>query len=146
MATIESVNGPIEPDELGLTLIHEHFRSRRGAAPPSSRTSTTRRPSRRPRPRTARARRGPRREDRRRADRDDARPRRRVQLSGWRDETGLQIVACTGIYTYDHLPHLLLNRDEDLMADIFVHDIEEGIQGTVDQARRSSSARRTSRA
>src|SRR5947209_7937872 len=46
------------------------------------------------------------------------------------EEAGLQIVACTGIYTYDHLPQFLLNRSEDFMADLFVHDIEEGIQGT----------------
>ena len=46
------------------------------------------------------------------------------------DETGLQIVMCTGIYTYDHLPQFLLNRSEDYIADLFVHDIEEGIQGT----------------
>ena len=26
MPTVESVNGPIDLDELGLTLIHEHFR------------------------------------------------------------------------------------------------------------------------
>ena len=26
MATVESVNGPIDVEELGLTLIHEHFR------------------------------------------------------------------------------------------------------------------------
>ncbi|MEA2458598.1 MAG: phosphotriesterase-related protein, partial [Thermoleophilaceae bacterium] len=45
-------------------------------------------------------------------------------------ETGLQIVACTGIYTYDHLPQFFANRDEDFMADCFVHDIEQGIQGT----------------
>jgi phosphotriesterase-related protein len=45
-------------------------------------------------------------------------------------ETGLNIVACTGIYTYDHLPHYFENRDADAMADLFVHDIEEGIQGT----------------
>jgi phosphotriesterase-related protein len=45
-------------------------------------------------------------------------------------ETGLNIVACTGIYTYDHLPHYFLNRDADAMADLFVHDIEQGIQGT----------------
>jgi phosphotriesterase-related protein len=46
------------------------------------------------------------------------------------DETGLNIVACTGIYTYDHLPHFFENRDPDAMADLFVHDIENGIQGT----------------
>jgi phosphotriesterase-related protein len=45
-------------------------------------------------------------------------------------ETGLNIVACTGIYTYDHLPHFFVNRDVDAMADVFVHDIEQGIQGT----------------
>jgi phosphotriesterase-related protein len=45
-------------------------------------------------------------------------------------ETGLQIVACTGIYTYDHLPQFFANRDEDFMADCFVHDIEQGLQGT----------------
>ena len=45
-------------------------------------------------------------------------------------ETGLQIVPCTGIYTYDHLPINLESRDADFMADLFVHDIEQGIQGT----------------
>ena len=46
------------------------------------------------------------------------------------DETGVQIVACTGIYSYDHLPHYFENRDVDVMADHFVQDIERGIQGT----------------
>ncbi len=46
------------------------------------------------------------------------------------EETGLQIVACTGIYTYDHLPQFLANRAEDFIAELFVHDIEQGIQGT----------------
>jgi phosphotriesterase-related protein len=45
-------------------------------------------------------------------------------------DTGLQIVPCTGIYTYDHLPQFLLNRDADFIAGLFVHDIEHGIQGT----------------
>jgi phosphotriesterase-related protein len=45
-------------------------------------------------------------------------------------ESGLQIALCTGIYTYDHLPQFLLNRSEDYIADLFVHDIEQGIQGT----------------
>ena len=40
----------------------------------------------------------------------------------------------TGIYTYDHLPQVLLNRDEDDIAAIFVHEIENGIQGTRHQA------------
>ena len=46
------------------------------------------------------------------------------------DESGLQVVLATGIYTYDHLPQLLLSRDEDQLADIFVYEIENGIQGT----------------
>ena len=45
-------------------------------------------------------------------------------------DTGLQIVACTGVYTYDHLPQFLLNRSEDYIAELFVHDLEQGIQGT----------------
>jgi phosphotriesterase-related protein len=46
------------------------------------------------------------------------------------DESGVQIVACTGIYSYDYLPHYFENRDIDVMADHFVEDIEIGIQGT----------------
>ena len=36
------------------------------------------------------------------------------------DETGVRIVACTGIYSYDYLPHYFENRDVDVMADHFV--------------------------
>jgi phosphotriesterase-related protein len=46
------------------------------------------------------------------------------------DETGVRIVACTGIYSYDYLPHYFQNRDVDVMADHFVEDIEIGVQGT----------------
>jgi phosphotriesterase-related protein len=46
------------------------------------------------------------------------------------DESGLNVVLATGVYTYDHLPQPLLNRDEDAIAELFVHDIEQGIQGT----------------
>jgi phosphotriesterase-related protein len=45
-------------------------------------------------------------------------------------EAGLQIVACTGIYAYEWLPPFFQNRDADFMASCFVHDIEQGIQGT----------------
>jgi phosphotriesterase-related protein len=50
------------------------------------------------------------------------------------DETGVRIVACTGIYSYDYLPHYFENRDVDVMADHFVEDIEQGIQGTAIRA------------
>jgi phosphotriesterase-related protein len=46
------------------------------------------------------------------------------------EQTGVQIVACTGIYTYDFLPHYFENRSEDQIAELFVADIETGIQGT----------------
>jgi phosphotriesterase-related protein len=46
------------------------------------------------------------------------------------EETGLQVVPCTGIYTYDHLPQFFMNRDPDQIAELFVADIEQGIQGT----------------
>ena len=46
------------------------------------------------------------------------------------EETGLQVVPCTGIYTYDHLPQFFMNRDPDQIAEFFVADIEQGIQGT----------------
>ena len=46
------------------------------------------------------------------------------------EETGLQVVACTGIYTYDHLPAFFMSRNPDQIADLFVADIERGIQGT----------------
>jgi phosphotriesterase-related protein len=46
------------------------------------------------------------------------------------DETGVQIVPCTGIYSYDYLPHYFQNRDADAMAEHFISDIEGGVQGT----------------
>ena len=46
------------------------------------------------------------------------------------EQTGLQVVPCTGIYTYDHLPPFFVSRDPDAIADLFCADIEEGIQGT----------------
>jgi phosphotriesterase-related protein len=46
------------------------------------------------------------------------------------EQTGLRVVACTGIYTYDHLPSFFVSRDADQIAELFVADIEQGIQGT----------------
>jgi phosphotriesterase-related protein len=46
------------------------------------------------------------------------------------EETRLQVIPCTGIYTYDYLPQFFVNRDPDQIAELFVQDIEEGIQGT----------------
>jgi phosphotriesterase-related protein len=129
MASIESVNGPIEPEDLGTVLIHEHLRFRDDAtalefphlydddalfaagveaAEKALRVGvkTIGEPT---------AMFGGR----------DVRFMKRVA-----DETGLQVVPCTGIYTYDYLPLNWQSRSEDEMADAFVHDIEQGIQGT----------------
>lgn len=129
MATVEGVNGPIELDELGTTLIHEHFRTTDEAtrfqfphlydeqaewdaaiadanAVKGHGVSTVVEPSAMFLQR-------------------DAAFSKRVA-----DESGLQVILATGIYTYDHLPQPLLNRDEDALAEIFVHEIDNGIQGT----------------
>jgi len=45
-------------------------------------------------------------------------------------QTGVHIVACTGIYSYDYLPHYFENRDVDVMAEHFVADLQGGVQGT----------------
>src|SRR5947207_4253547 len=52
-------------------------------------------------------------------------------------ETALNIIVATGIYTYCDLPHYFQYRGpgtvlggEELMADMFVRDIQEGIAGT----------------
>lgn len=45
-------------------------------------------------------------------------------------QSGMQVIVATGLYTYDELPHYFVSRSVDHMANLFVHDIEEGIQGT----------------
>jgi phosphotriesterase-related protein len=129
MASVESVTGPIDLDDLGTTLIHEHLKVR-------SEPSGEQYPHL--------------------YDEDDAFRRsteqaRAVMEQGVKtvvdpscmylgrdidfmrrvaEETGLQVIAATGIYTYSELPQVFKNRDEDFMAEAFVHDIEQGIQGT----------------
>ncbi len=46
------------------------------------------------------------------------------------NETGLQVIACTGIYSYDYLPSFFATRSADEIAEFFVGDIERGTQGT----------------
>ncbi|PWU17266.1 MAG: phosphotriesterase [Candidatus Rokuibacteriota bacterium] len=129
MAPVETVRGPIDAAELGTVLVHEHLRIRdeavaaqwpdrydadselataveavRAAAGHGVRTIVD------PSPMFAGR---------------DIGFMRRVS-----DKTGVQIVACTGIYTYGYLPHYFENRDADQMAELFVSDIEAGIQET----------------
>src|SRR2546421_3131941 len=129
MPAVETVAGRIEVEELGLTLIHEHFFS-------SDEAVTVQWPHVRQHEQeyslaleSAEAVKG-------HGVNTVVEPTamllgRDVRTSQrLASDTGLQIVACTGIYTYDHLPQFLLNRSEDFIADLFVHDIEQGIQGT----------------
>lgn len=53
--------------------------------------------------------------------------------------TGLQVIACTGYYTFTTLPfpfqyhgpgRLFEDRNDEMLVSLFVRDIEEGIQGT----------------
>jgi phosphotriesterase-related protein len=46
------------------------------------------------------------------------------------DQTDLHIVVATGLYTYNDLPHYFDYRATEEMADMFVHDITEGIGET----------------
>ena len=139
MAAIETVTGPIDAGELGFTLIHEHLRTRDEAVFaqwPAAETFGGL-PERAIGPgedhlaalEAARA--ALELGVRTIADptamflgRDVAFMRRVAE------EAGLQVVPCTGIYTYDHLPPFFLSRDPDQIAELFVGDIERGIQGT----------------
>jgi phosphotriesterase-related protein len=129
MTTVQTVTGVIDADDLGITLIHEHFFS-------SDEAVSVQWPHVRERDR----------EYALALESADAVKRHGVRtvveptamllgrdipaLQRLAADTGLQIVPCTGIYTYDHLPQFLLNRDADFIAGLFVHDIEHGIQGT----------------
>jgi phosphotriesterase-related protein len=129
MPDVQTVQGPVAADELGVTLVHEHVRFRDEAV----------------------AAQWPNRYDEI-AEMDaaveavGAAKDRGVQtivdptamfggrdvrfMAGVAEQTGVQIVPCTGIYSYDYLPHYFQNRDADSMAAHFIDDLELGIQGT----------------
>jgi len=44
--------------------------------------------------------------------------------------SGVNVIVATGLYTYDEVPRYFEHRGADHMADLFVRDIEAGIQGT----------------
>ncbi len=129
MPVVQTVQGPVEPGDLGVILVHEHLRFRDEAVAVEW------------------------------PDRYDAQAEldaalravgaakaRGVQtivdptaMFGGRDvrfmarvaeQTGVRVVACTGIYSYDYLPHYFENRDVDVMAEHFVADLRGGVQGT----------------
>lgn len=139
MPAVESVTGPIEAADLGTTLIHEHLLARDEAVHfqwPNAQTAEEEPPHAVPpggelgvaiREANAAVERGV----KTICDPTAMFLGRDVQfMRKVAEETGLQVIPCTGIYTYDHLPTFFISRDADQIAEIFVGDIEEGIQGT----------------
>ncbi|HEY2181190.1 MAG TPA: hypothetical protein VGH09_05915 [Solirubrobacteraceae bacterium] len=129
MAEVQTVQGAVDADELGLTLVHEHVRFRDEAV-------TEQWPGRYDEQLELDAALLAVNAAKDRGVRTIVDP---TAMFGGRDvrfmkriadETGVRIVACTGIYTYDYLPHYFENRDIDVIADHFVEDIEIGVQGT----------------
>jgi phosphotriesterase-related protein len=129
MSVVETVQGPIDADELGVVLVHEHVRFRDEAVAaewPDRYDEAAELDAALEAVVAANARGvetivdptamfGGR----------DVRFMKRVA-----DQSGVRIIACTGIYSYDYLPHYFANRDIDAMADHFVSDLERGVQGT----------------
>lgn len=50
------------------------------------------------------------------------------------NETGIQIVTATGYYSFNEIPKHFQNRDIDYLAEVFIRDIEVGIQNTTIKA------------
>jgi phosphotriesterase-related protein len=129
MTTVPTVTGPLDTGALGFTLMHEHvFVLSEGVAAnfPRLWDRDTQVASAIERLREAKA---------RGVDtivdltvlglgRDVATVREIAKAAG------MQVVVATGLYTYDALPHYFESRDADVMANLFVEDIEDGIQGT----------------
>jgi len=129
MPTVQTVKGPIDAAELGTVLIHEHMRFRDEAVAeqwPDRYDAEAELAAALEAARAA-AERGVRTivDPTAMFGGRDVRFLQRVA-----DEANVQIVACTGIYTYDYLPHYFENRDVDVIAEMFVADIERGMQGT----------------
>jgi phosphotriesterase-related protein len=133
MPQVETVTGPIGLDDLGTTLVHEHLKMRSEPVPEQfphlydeedalSRASATARELLEQGVKTI-------------CDPSCAYHGRDIGfMRRVAEETGLQVVPCTGVYTYNELPQYFKNRDEDHMAQVFAHDIEHGIQGTAIKA------------
>jgi phosphotriesterase-related protein len=129
MASVETVQGPVEAADLGVTLAHEHLRFRDESVVeqwPTRYDDVADRATSVQAVKDA-ASRGVR-------TIFDATVmyggRDMAWMAGISEETGVNVVASTGIYTYDNLPQYFINRTEDQIAEHFVADIETGAQGT----------------
>ncbi len=153
MSDVQTVQGPVEADELGLTLAHEHLRFRDEAgrrAWPGRYDEAAEHDDRAAR--GARPRQGARHPDDRRPDRDVPRARRDAS---WKTRRRRDRRARRRLHRHLHLrlPAALLRQPhEDVIADHFVDDIRNGHpghrhQGGVPQVRRrrGRASTRTSR-
>jgi phosphotriesterase-related protein len=140
MPTIPTLTGVLDPGQLGVTLMHEHIFIRTPEvqeAFPGFMDWDEEAEIELARNRLAALRRGG-------VDTivDCTAPGlgRDVRLMARAGEgTGLNVIACTGYYTYATLPFpfqyhgpgkLFEDRGDELLVSLFVRDIEEGIQGT----------------
>ena len=128
MPVLETVSGPLDAAELGLTLVHEHLRIGselvRAQYPHLYDERAERERA------VAEVRRAMEHGVRTIVDPVAADFGRDVRLAQHvADETGIQLLIGTGL-GYLPLPQHFARRDVDYLADVFVHDIEEGIQGT----------------
>ncbi len=131
MSTVQTVTGPIDADQLGLTLAHEHLRGSAEnvrAQYPHLYDDAFELQCAVTEVRNAMA----------HGVRTIIEPScmdlgRDVQLAQRVvDETGIQLVMATGVYGshYTFLPHYFENRPVEALVEAFIHDIETGIQGT----------------
>ncbi len=141
----ESANGhrPIAAEGSGVTLIHEHFFSFDEMVPASGRTCATSNASTPLALETAAAVKRSRCQDGGRPDGGDARAGRSGAGSGW-PANRAELVACTGIYTYDHLPRYLLTGRPTSPGRAVRARHRARDPGHRDEGRRSSSAPPTS--
>ena len=128
---VQTVSGPVEASELGLTLAHEHLQFHSEAVraqwphlyDDAEMFDAAVRQVRRAMDRGVRTIVDPTPMD---LGRDVPFCVRVVEA------TGIQLAVCTGIYGahYTYLPQHLAIREVNHLVELFVHDIEEGIQGT----------------
>jgi phosphotriesterase-related protein len=129
VAQVLTTGGPVDDGQLGLTLIHEHLRIRSESVSfqfPHLYDEAHERERA-----LAQVRAAMERGVKTICDPTVMEAGRDIRfMSGIAEETGIQLVASTGIYAYHYVPPHFQNRDIDYMADQFVRDIEVGIQGT----------------
>ena len=131
MSQVQTIAGPVDAEQLGRTLVHEHLCVR--AEPVVAQFPHLYDPERAYQQAVEAARSVMDQGVRTIADPAVMDLGRDVRFSTRvAEETGLQVVMSTGVYGqhYTFLPHHFQMHDVDYLADALAHDIEQGIQGT----------------